>query len=111
MQTLIAYIIAGFSFTALITLWFVIAYRELARKKREVIAAFEQVQLHNELHEQAQNSPNTHTAKKMLDTSRMIYTETVNGYNHCLKNIVYCFPGWVMGFRQISKHLYQRIAN
>lgn len=97
------YFIAGISTIAFFTLWFITSYRELTHKKQEVMTASEQVQMHRTLLEiQEQGSPNIHAAKRMLDTSYMIYNETVIGYNLVLKNPIHHFSGFIMGFRFIK---------
>lgn len=99
MAAILACYLAGISTAAFLTLWFVTSHRELARKKQEVMAAAEQVQMHRTHYVQERGSSNAQMAKRMLDTGRMIYVETVKGYNNCLKNPMYRFPGFVMGFR------------
>lgn len=103
MTALFPYFIAGISTVAFFTLWFITSYRELAHKKQEVIAASEQVQMHRTLLElQEQGSQNLQAAKRMLDTSYMIYVETVKSYNLVLKNPIHHFSGLIMGFRFIT---------
>lgn len=103
MTVIIACFIAGISTAVFLTLWVVTSYQELLRKRQEVIAAAEQVELHCALHRQARESPNAKAAKKMLDTSRVVYLETVKSYNHCLRKPMNRLPGWVMGFRRIPE--------
>lgn len=100
---IIASYMAGISTATILTLWFVTSFRELDRKKKEVAAADEHVQMHRTIYMQVRGSPNAQAAKRMLDTSRVIYLETVKGYNDCVKNPIYRFPGFMMGFRIISE--------
>lgn len=103
LTTIIAFFIAGGSTTAFLVLWFVTSYRELSSKKREVDVAAEQVRIHYNGNMQESDNSNAKIAKKMLDTSRMIYSETVRGYNDVLFNPINCFPGFIMGFREMSE--------
>lgn len=105
MTVIIACLIAGISIAAFLALWVVTSYRELGSKKQEVTAVAEQVQMHRTLYRQTRGSPNGQAAKKMLETSRMVYAGTVKGYNNCLKNRVYRLPGFVMGFRRVPEKI------
>lgn len=103
MTAIFPYFIAGISTIAFFTLWFITSYRELNHKMQEVMTASEQVQMHRTLLEiQEPGSPNVHAAKRMLDTSYMIYNETVKSYNLVLKSPIHHFSGFMMGFRTIS---------
>ncbi len=103
MTAIIPYFIASISSIAFFILWFITSYKELTNKKQEVMAASEQVLMHRTLlNIQEQGSPNVHAAKRMLDTSYMIYEETVKSYNLVLKNPIHHFSGFMMGFRFIS---------
>ncbi|MDD4493476.1 MAG: hypothetical protein PHV32_03885 [Eubacteriales bacterium] len=101
MADVILYIMAGVSTSAFLTLWFIVSHRELSGKKREVAAAAEQVQLHRSLHSKERGGDNSQAAKRMLDTSYRIYSETARVYNKSLLNAVYRIPGFIMGFRLI----------
>ncbi len=103
MTAIVACFIAGLSTAAFLTLWFVISYRELAHKKLGVAAAAEQVQMHRTLFRQARGGPDAKTAKRMFDTSRLIYAEAAKCYNNTLKKPIYLFPGLIMGFRLLSE--------
>ncbi len=104
------YFIAGMCSVAFFILWFSISYKELSRKKQEVKAAAEQVQMHLELLElQEYGSPNIKAAKRMLNTSYMIYQETVKGYNHVFKSPAHHFSGVIMGFRSIPETMPQEL--
>lgn len=103
MTAIIPNIIAGISTIAFLSLWFVTSYRELSHKKQEVVAAAEQVKMHRTLRLKECGSSNRQAAKRMLDTSYMIYMETVKGYNSVLKKPINRFPGFIMGFRLIPE--------
>lgn len=103
MAAIIAYSMAGISTVAFITLWFTTSYRELSLKRQEVVSAKEQVEMHLSLYMQAQCSTNAQAAKRMLDTSRMIYGEIVKSYKNTLKKPLYRLPGFVMGFCLMSE--------
>lgn len=112
MTSIFPYFIAGISTIAFFTLWFLTSYRELTHKKQEVMTASEQVKMHRTLLElQEQGSPNVNAAKRMLDTSYMIYVETVKGYNLALKNPIHYFSGLIMGFRFLSETEPQPLMN
>lgn len=103
MTPIIAYLIAGLSTAALLTLWFVIAYQRLALKKQGVVAAAEQVQMHRNLFRQARGGPDAKAAQRMFDTSRLLYEEAAKCYNKTLKKPIYRFPGLIMGFRLLAE--------
>jgi len=103
LTAIIAYFIAGISTAAFLTLWFVTSYRELARIKEEVVAAAEMVKMHRTLYMQELGGPNMKAAKRMLDTSNMVYMEIVKSYNVCLKKPLNRLPALMLGFHYISK--------
>lgn len=99
MTVIIAYVIAGISATAFVTLWFTISYHKLSLKYREAEEAAEQVKMHYAIYRQDRESLNVKTVKRILDTSRMIYRESVNDYNRVYANPIYRLPGFMLGFR------------
>lgn len=103
MTVMIAFVIAILCAAAFLSLWFTVSYRTLSSKYREVEAAAEQIRMHYDLYRQKRNSPNEETAKRMLDTSRMIYRESQNNYNQVYKKLFYHVPGFLMGFRLIKE--------
>lgn len=103
MTTMIVCFVAGISITAFFTLWFVVAYREFAGKKRMLDDLAEQVQMHHALQTAAKTDTAQAEAARMLKTSMMIYNEAVKGYNRLLRHPFYCFPGFLMGFRRAEQ--------
>lgn len=101
MQIIIAYVIAGISVTGLIALWFAVAFNRLVDKHQEVMAAKEQIKVHYEAYRKERGGQKEEIAKRMLDTSRLIYQESVNEYNRFYSNPMYHFPGFLLGFRFI----------
>lgn len=103
MTTMIVCFVAGISITAFFTLWFMVAYREIAGKKRMLDDLAEQVQIHRALRTAAKTDTAQTEAARMLKTSMMIYNEAVKGYNCLLRHPFYCFPGFLMGFRKAGQ--------
>ena len=103
MANIIAYFIAGLSTTAFLILWFIISYKAICSKKNEVKLASEQIKMHTLLHIEAKYGPDEKCAKKMLETSHMIYDESIEGYNKTLHKLIYFIPGLIMGYRKINK--------
>lgn len=101
MPIIIAYAIAGICATALIVLWFAASFNRLAEKHQEVKAAEEQVRIHLTDYRTVRGSPDAEIAKKMLDTSRLIYRGSVNEYNRTYRKLIYHFSGFILGFRSI----------
>ena len=100
MTTMIVCFVAGIGITAFFTLWFLVAYREFAGKKRMLGDLAEQVQMHHASQMAAKINTTQAEAARMLKTSMMIYNEALNGYNRLLRHPFYCFPGFLMGFRK-----------
>ena len=103
LTAMIAFVIAVLCAAAFLSLWFTVSYRILSNKYREVEAAAEQIRMHYDLYRKKRGEPNAEAAKRMLDTSRMIYTEIQNEYNQVYKKVIYHFPGFLMGFRLIKE--------
>jgi len=100
--SMIAYVIAGVAGTAFIALWFFVSYCKLAERYHEVKSAKEQIKLHQAIFRQDLDRKNIQVAKRMLETSRMIYWESVNDYNRVYTNPFYHIPGLMLGFRLVS---------
>lgn len=103
MTFMIAYVIAGISGAAFLALWFSVSYRKLADRYHEVEAAKEQIKMHQAIFRQEQDSINIQVARRMLETSRLIYREAVNDYNRVYANPLYCIPGFMLGFRHVRE--------
>ncbi len=101
MPFIIAYAIAGICATALIVLWFAASFNKLADKHQDILAAEEQTRIHLIAFRSVRGCPDAEKAKKMLDTSRLIYRESVNEYNRTYGKLIYHFPGFILGFRSI----------
>ncbi len=99
MIVIIACTIAVISTAALLLLWFGIAFNKLSHSKHEMTSAAVQAQMHRTLYNQERGNPNAQAAKRMLETSNMIYRETIKSYNRVLANPIYRIPGFIMGFQ------------
>lgn len=102
MTAFITYFIAG-SGTSFLVLWIINSYQELSCKRKEVNVAQNQVQIHFNDNNQENESSNAEVTQRMLATSRMIYAETVRGYNAVLLSPKNHFFGLMMGFRKMSE--------
>lgn len=102
MTETIAIVIAVLCAAAFLSLWFTVSYQILSNKYKEVEAAAEQIKVHYDLYRQKIEGPNAEVARRMLDTSRLIYRQSQNNYNKVYKRLIYHFPGYLMGFRLIT---------
>lgn len=100
---MIAYVIAGISAIAFITLWFTVSYHKLVDRYHEVEATKEQIKMHQAIYRQEQESKDIVVARRMIETSRMIYRESVKDYNRLYANPIYRIPGFILGFRFVSE--------
>lgn len=103
MTFMIAYVIAGISAAAFFTLWFTVSYFKLAERYHEVEAAKEQIKMHQAVYRQKQEDKNIQMARRMLETSRMIYRESISDYNRVYMSPLYRIPGFMMGFRVLKE--------
>lgn len=100
--TLIGWITAVISTTAFVTLWFITANRELAQARQSVESAVRQVQLHKETYPQVRDGPYERAAANCLETSRMIYRETVKDYESIRQKPMNWIPAMILCYRQVE---------
>ena len=103
MSDWIAWLIAGISTAGLVIVWFVSAYRELARAKQSVENAIRQVRLHLDGCAQVCRGPYEAAAANSLSVSRSIYCEAVKNYEAVRYKVVNRFPALLLGYRAIPK--------
>lgn len=103
MTFMIAYVIAGISAAAFFTVWFTVSYFKLAERYHEVEAAKEQIKMHQAVYRKEQDDKKIQVARRMLETSRMIYRESIRDYNRVYVNPLYRIPGFIMGFRVLKE--------
>jgi hypothetical protein len=99
LPTLIACFIAGICVAGFITIWFRTAYRELSAKQNSLADLESQLHLHEMLSTQAKDGPDAQAAAKMVETSRMLFSEAAKGYNRVLRKPANRIPALLMGFR------------
>lgn len=98
MPVWIAWLIAGISTAGFVAIWFSTAHRELLRGRQSVENAVRQIQLHVDACPQVRGGPYDETAMSALDTSRMIYRETVKGYNRIVRRPMNRIPALILGY-------------
>ena len=103
MTTIIACMIAGISIAAFFILWFVVVYRELSGKKRVLDDLAKQAEMHSSFKQTLKADNERKEAARMLETSLMIYNEAAKSYCRLLHHPFYCFPGYLMGFRNTKQ--------
>jgi hypothetical protein len=103
LTTMIAYVAAGISTTAFLALWFWVVRQELTTKKDTVKSARSQLTACRKKYLQARNGPEEIDAQGILTRSRDIYQQSVTLYNQTLRKPWNRIPGFLMGFREISK--------
>ena len=99
----IAWFITGISTAGLVTVWFVSAYRELARAKQSVVNAIRQVRLHMDGQELVRGGPYEAAAVNSLSVSRLIYCEAVKNYETARYKPVNRLPALLLGYSAIPK--------
>lgn len=99
----IAWLIAGISTAALVVIWFVSAYRELARAKQNVENAIGQVRLHLDGCAKVGHGPYQAAAVHSLSVSRSIYCEAVKSYEAVRYKVVNRLPALLLGYRAIPE--------
>lgn len=75
MTTLIACFIAGVCVVGFVMIWFTTACEELTAKRNGLSDLGEQLGLHEGLYAQCRDGPDAQSSARMLETSRMIYSE------------------------------------
>lgn len=87
----------------LMTVWFVSAYRELAKARRSVANATRQVQLHIDGQAQVRGGPYEAAAVNSLSISRTIYREAIKNYEAVINKPVNRLPALLLGYYAIPK--------
>ncbi len=103
MTVWIAWFLAGASTAGLLVIWFISAYRKLARAKQSVENAIRQVRLHADGFAQVCHGPYKAAAANSLSVSRLIYREAVKNYEAVRDKPVNRLPALVLGYRAIPK--------
>jgi hypothetical protein len=103
LTTMIVGVTAAISTAAFLTLWFWVVHRELIAKKETVKSARSQLAACRKNHLRARDGPDEVGAQGILTRSRDIYRQSVTLYNQTLHKPWNCIPGFLMGFREISK--------
>ncbi len=103
MSDWVIWLIAGISTTGLVIVWFVSAYRKLARAKQSVENAIRQVRLHVDGFAQVCHGPYEAAAANSLSVSRLIYREAVKNYEAVRDKPVNRLPALVLGYCAIPK--------
>jgi len=94
---------AVISTAAFLALWFWVVRRELRAKKDTAKSAQSQLAACRKKHMQARDGPEKEDAQFILTRSRDIYRQSVTLYNHTLQKPWNRIPGFLMGFRELSK--------
>lgn len=102
-QTMIACLIAGACAAGFVTIWFTTAYRELWAKRSSLADLREQMCLHERLFSQVRDGPDTQSAARMLETSRMLCLEAAKTYNVVLHRPMNRIPALLLGFRDAEE--------
>ena len=99
----IAWLIAGISTAGLVIIWFVSAYRNLARAKQSVENAIRQLRLHIDGQSQVRGGPYEAAAANSLSISRSIYREAVKKYHAVRCKPVNRLPALFFGYHAVKK--------
>lgn len=94
---------AALSTAAFLSLWFWVVHRELTAKKEAVKSARSQLAACRKNYLRARDGPDEVIAQGILNRSRDIYRQSVALYNQTLHKPCNYIPGFLMGFREISK--------
>lgn len=103
MSNWIPWVIAGISTAGLVIVWFVSAYRELARAKQSVENAIRQVKLHIDGCAQVCHGPYEAAAENSLSVSRSIYHEAIKSYEAIRHKPVNRLPALLLGYCAVPK--------
>ena len=97
--TAIASLLAIFSTSAFLALWFWVVQRELLGKQKAVDAAKAQLAASRQHYMRVRDGPGEEAARQILERSQSIYGQTVRLYNETLKKPWNRIPGVLLGFR------------
>lgn len=99
----LGWIIAGICVTVIITMWFIVSYKELSAKYKVLDTISEQVQMHRRLCMQERGGENDVPAHTILESKLMVYREVEKEYNALLKRPINRIPAYIMGFHPSGK--------
>lgn len=102
MDNVLAWFIAGISTAGFVTLWFIVAYHELANARQNIENARRQMLLHSTLYPSMRDGPNEAAAQSSVDTTQMIYHEVVKKYEHIRRKPMNRIPAFVFRFREVN---------
>ncbi len=105
MPAWIAWLISGISTAGFVAIWFATAHRELSRGRGNVENAVRQIKLHADAYPQVRDGPYGEAAMSAADTSRMIYRETVKGYNRIRRRTMNRIPALILGYPHIGEEV------
>ncbi|NCB64454.1 MAG: hypothetical protein EOM52_12850 [Clostridia bacterium] len=98
------HILAGTAILLLIVVaWLAAGQRRLSALKGDVERASRQLTMHRALANQARDGPDAASARKMLDTSRMLYQSSAVAYNQALNQVGNRLAARVLGFRPTTE--------
>jgi hypothetical protein len=100
---MIAWVTSTISTAAFLLLWFWVVRRELRGRKDTVNSARSQLAVSRKKHMKARDGPEEMDAQCILERSRDIYRQSVALYNQTLQKPWNRIPGFLMGFRDLSK--------
>lgn len=98
LTTIIAYLVAGASMAALITLWFWIVRQELCAKQKAAKAAKCQLIASKQEYLRARDGSNETQAHEILERSERVYKQSIQLYQKSLRKPWNLLPGALMGF-------------
>lgn len=102
-MTWLAYFIAGISTAGFVTIWFVTSGKEMARARRSVEGAMQQLQLQEDTYPQVRDGPHEKAAANSRETARMIYRETAKNYERTRRKPMNRLPALLLGYRPIPE--------
>ncbi|MDD3253335.1 MAG: hypothetical protein PHV18_12340 [Lachnospiraceae bacterium] len=103
MTTIIACLIATFSTSAFIALWFWVVRKELCAKENMVSAAKRQFTAGRQEYVRARDGLDEAKARDIMERSQSIYWQALNIYSKTLRKPWNTVPAWFLGFRQKSR--------
>lgn len=100
---LLGWLLAGICVVAIITIWFIVSYKELSDKQKRLAAITEQIQLHRKLCLQERGGDHDAAAQNILENKLMVYREMELDYDALLARPLNRLPAYVMGFHTTGK--------
>jgi hypothetical protein len=100
---ILGWLVAGICIIALVTLWFVISFKELSIKKKSLDTIGKQVQLHRSLCMEERGGENDAAAHMILENKLMVYRQIENDYNALIRRPMHRIPAYIMGFHPAGR--------